>query len=148
MKTEDHHMKTFGMADAGCYVDEARGIYATDAIVEFARAYGAEIESCKVSANHPHAETVMESEFGGCEFANEIEEYASNYMNTHYEVDGYYWGRNENGDWGLWNVEEDEREDDEDDSRNVIRNEIEYERRFYEVDGTPVWRERDTITHD
>lgn len=86
-------------ADCGCYVDGARGIYAADEIVDIARAHGATIkhnDECK------HEETCFSSEFAGCEFQNEYEDEATAYMEEAFPVDGASWGRNENGNWGLW----------------------------------------------
>lgn len=71
--------------DVGCYVDGARGIYAVEAIVDFARSHGAVIER--------DDQTCFESEY---------EDEADDYMNADYPVDGCFWGRNDNGDWGLW----------------------------------------------
>jgi hypothetical protein len=34
--------------------------------------------------------------------ANEVEDEATEYMNEFFGVDGAYWGRSEQGDWGLW----------------------------------------------
>lgn len=73
--------------DAGCYVDGARGIYSSDAVVVFAEDHGM-----------PKADATIPS--------IDLEDDADEYMNDHYPVDGYFWGRNENGDWGLWNTEE------------------------------------------
>jgi hypothetical protein len=94
----------YTLEDVGCYVDGARGIYATDAIQEFAEAHGMEQIECK---GHKHAETCFSSRFAGCEFAGEIEDEADFYMNENYGVEGCYWGRSEGGDWGLWPIEED-----------------------------------------
>jgi hypothetical protein len=91
--------RTYTPKDAGCYVDGGQGIYATDAIVAFARNHGAIIthdEPCD------HAETCLPSEFGGCEWADDYEDQAIAYMTERYPVDGHYWGRTESGDWGLW----------------------------------------------
>ena len=95
---------TYTLDDCGCYVDGVRGIYATDAIVDFARLHGATIEH---EADCEHAETCDASEFAGCEVSGEYEDDADAYMEAHYGVDGAYWGRNENSDWGLWTIEED-----------------------------------------
>jgi hypothetical protein len=90
--------------DVGCYVDGARGIYAIDAIVEFAESHGMADQTCDTS-NHTHEETHDDSRFAGCEFAGEIEDEIDDFMNTTYPVNGAYWGRNENSDWGLWTIE-------------------------------------------
>lgn len=82
-------MKPYTMKDCGCYVDSARGWYATDAIVAFAESHGLE----KVDWTNEELAYY------------EVEDEATDYMNEHYAVDGAYWGRNENGDWGLWDEE-------------------------------------------
>lgn len=91
----------YEFSDCGCYVDGSHGIYAIDAIVEFAERHGFTIEPC----DDQHYETCFESRFAGCEFAGEIEDEASDYMNANYPVDGAGWGRSEQGDWGLWESE-------------------------------------------
>ncbi len=84
----------YSLNDVGCYVDGARGIYAVDAIYTFAWQHG------------------FKPAFGECfggrnklsdyEYAGEIEDD----MNTQFGVDGAYWGRNEQGDWGLWEIDD------------------------------------------
>ena len=93
----------------GCYVDGARGIYAIDAIVSLAEMYGFIPSdcSCDVCKGHSESPTVLDSPYGGCDFANEIEDEIDSYLNDKFAVEGYYWGRNENGDYGLWEVSED-----------------------------------------
>ena len=85
--------------DTGCYVDSARGIYATDSIVGFARDHGAQINHDKYCL---HDDSFFTSEFATCEFSGEYEDEADNYMNENFPVENASWGRNENGDWGLW----------------------------------------------
>ncbi len=88
----------------GCYIDGARGIYATDAIVTFVRDHGATlIDPCDEG---DHAECSFDSEFAGCEFNGEIEDDADLFMNEKYPVGDHFWGRSEQGDWGLWPIEE------------------------------------------
>lgn len=83
----------------GCYVDGALGIYAVDDIVQFARDHGAKIiRDCDCD----HGACCFESEFAACDWAGEYEDQATDYMEDHFKVDMCYWGRNENGDWGLW----------------------------------------------
>ena len=97
MKTE------YKLIHCGCYVDSARGIYAIDGIVKFATNHGwsPTEESDKAFA-----------EFGKSwseyEFNDELESSIDEYMNEEYWVDGCYWGRNENGDWGLWENDNDD----------------------------------------
>jgi hypothetical protein len=90
--------------EPGCCVDGARGIYAIDGIVALAEGYGfipspCECDVCKGTAESP---TALESNYGGCEFANELEDEIGAFMNDKFAVSGHYWGRNENGDYGLW----------------------------------------------
>ncbi len=93
----------YTIADVGCYVDGSRGIYAVDRIVEIAIEHGmAEPEPC---SDHEHAATGDASDYAGCEFAGEIEDECDEHMNAHHAVDGALWG-SEQGDWGLWPVEE------------------------------------------
>jgi hypothetical protein len=84
--------------DAGCYFDSS----STDEIVDFARDHGAIItRDCACDHNS------FDSEFASCEFADEYEDEADDYMNEKYHVPGHYWRRND-GDWGLWGDEEED----------------------------------------
>jgi len=83
----------------GCYVDSARGIYAVDAIVEFVESLGFDVQDD--DPTNPLPESLSD-----CEWASEIEDQADEYMNAFFPLDGHYWGRNENGDWGLWAFDE------------------------------------------
>ena len=85
--------------DIGCYVDSANGIYATDSIVDFAREHGAKITHDEYCL---HEKTYFTSEFAGCDSIGDYEDDADNFMNNKFQVTGAWWGRNENGDWGLW----------------------------------------------
>jgi hypothetical protein len=92
----------------GCYFDSARGVYLIDALVPFAESLGfvpsdCDCDSCKASGD-----------YSACEFSNETEDEIDAYLNARFEIPGYSWGRNENGDWGLWKVEEDEDLEDTD----------------------------------
>lgn len=102
-KTTDSTKYT--IEDCGCYVDGARGIYAIDEIVSIAESHGGRVHDCDMQG-HDHGETCFESRFAGCEFAGDVEYGCDDYMNTHFGVDGAYWGRNENGDWGLWEIDD------------------------------------------
>lgn len=88
-----------GYFEPGCYVDSARGIYAIDAIVEFCEDYGFDVNDDDPSCPQPES-------LADYEWASEIEDDATDYMNEVHPVMGYLWGRNENGDWGLWNDDE------------------------------------------
>lgn len=85
----------YDASDAGCYVDGSRGVYAIDMIVEIAEAHGF------VTAIGPDCQH-EEGSLSECEFAAEIEDEATEYMNERWGVDDHYWGRSEQGDWGLW----------------------------------------------
>lgn len=86
----------YTQADAGCYIDGAPGIYAIDAIIAFAEGHGYTEPGCSHRAP------------GICsECADDIEDECDDYMNEHCGVDGYYWGRSDAGDWGLWPSEDD-----------------------------------------
>jgi len=91
--------------DSGCYVDNARGIYATDAIIEFANDHGANITHATDCCTP--FETCDPSEFAGCEWIGDYEDRADEWMNDHYHVDGCFWGR-QDGDWGLWSFEDED----------------------------------------
>ena len=85
--------------EPGCYVDSARGIYAIDRIIEIAEGYGFQVNDDDPA--NPLPESLADYEFAG-----ELEDEADDYLNTRFAIEGYFWGRNENGDWGLWEVEE------------------------------------------
>lgn len=90
--------------EPGCYFDGARGCYMVDAIVDFAETYGfrpaheCECEDHKYNPNCAWSE---------CEWANEVEDDATAFMEDNYPQDGATWGRSESGDWGLWPIEDD-----------------------------------------
>lgn len=96
----------------GCYVDGARGIYAVDAIVALAEAFGFEAKDCEDVTDGRCADGQHEAgdgsytEWGHCQFANEVEDEATEYLNEHHGVEDCHWGRSEQGDWGLWPNEE------------------------------------------
>ena len=75
-------MKTYTLQNCGCYVDGARGIHTPAKIVMFANQHGARIV-----------------------LSEDAEQDADEHMNRAFGVEGAWWGRNENGDWGLWAVE-------------------------------------------
>ena len=89
----------------GCYVDGHHGIYATDEIVNFARAHGAVITR---DCDCDHEGALQDSEFASCEYRHEYEEEADEYMQAHYPHPRASWGRNESGDWGLWEYDDDD----------------------------------------
>ena len=94
--------------DVGCYVDGVRGIYAIERIVTIAESHGM---PSQMPCSDPNCDRRTRDEYRAgddsytewvsCECA-EIEDECDDYMNEHYAVDGCYWGRSEQGDWGLW----------------------------------------------
>ena len=96
---------TYTLQDVGCYVDGARGIYAIDTIVDFAETHG-------FTHDVEQTPTGMPGDFltySSYEFAGELEDEIDDYMNKHYAADSAYWGRSEDGDWGLWKTEEEQQ---------------------------------------
>lgn len=87
---------TYTLADVGCYVDGARGIYAIDKILCIAEDHGKVWGDELFSNDDPNDKT----------YSDEAEDIATDYMNTYCAVEGAYWGRSEQGDWGLWTIDE------------------------------------------
>ena len=89
----------YTLADVGCYVDGARGIYAIDRIIEIATAHGmAEVEcACGSCVQGQHEWSI------GC---SEVEDDCDLFMNDTFAAEGACWGRNDNGDWGLWAIDD------------------------------------------
>lgn len=91
----------------GCYVDGVRGLYMVDAIVAIAEASGFEAKDCddktcgRCAGGQHLAGDGSYTEWMLCQWANEVEDEATKYMNANQAVEGCYWGH-ENGDWGLW----------------------------------------------
>lgn len=100
----------------GCYVDGARGLYMVDGVVTMAEAFGFQTTGCKLDddpcprcfGGQHEAGDGSYTEWARCQFAGEVEDEATEYMNEHQSVEGCYWGRTEQGDWGLWPNEDDE----------------------------------------
>ncbi len=95
----------------GCYVDSVRGIYMVDAIVALAEAFGFKAKGCEVSITdfcprchdgQHEAGDGSYTEWSRCQFAGEVEDEATDYLNSEQSVEGCKWGRTEQGDWGLW----------------------------------------------
>jgi hypothetical protein len=84
--------------EPGCYVDAARGIYAIDYIVSRAEAFGFVPSNCDCE----YCKGPDSDGYAGCEFTGEVEDEVDQFMNNRFSIDGHHWGRNENGDWGLW----------------------------------------------
>lgn len=94
----------YTLEDVGCYVDGSRGIHAIDRIVEIAEEHGMTGLICTCAGCDDRNNG--KGEWHQCEWIGEIEDDCDNYMNDHYPVEGAYWGRSEQGDWGLWESEE------------------------------------------
>ncbi|MGH9966305.1 MAG: hypothetical protein ACREBG_00510 [Pyrinomonadaceae bacterium] len=84
--------------EPGCYVDSARGAYAIDRIADLAEGFGFVLGE---------EEGNLES-LSGYEFAGKVEDEIDDYLNSQFAIPDHVWGRNDNGDWGLWAVEEKE----------------------------------------
>jgi hypothetical protein len=97
VKTVKSEPVKYTLKDCGCYVDSARGIYAIDAIVRFAESHGWQGDNDT---------RYRKSSLSEHEYVNDIEDHVDNYMNADFSVDGASWGRNDQGDWGLWAIEE------------------------------------------
>ena len=97
----------YTLADVGCYVDGAKGIHVLDGVVEIAEAHGMDELSCwcnsgfygKIAHGAGHS-------WSDCEFSDDIENDCDLFMNDTFAVEGAYWGRNDNGDWGLWAIDD------------------------------------------
>lgn len=88
----------YQLCDCGCYVDGARGTYAIDKIEDVARDHGYKLPNDIADQGF-----VTLSDY---EFAGELEDEIDDFMNAQFGVQGANWGRNENGDWGLWAIED------------------------------------------
>ena len=78
---------TYTLEDVGCYVDGVRGIYATDAIVEFAENHGFDLND--TDPQNPMPESFSED----CQLTADVEYEVDNFMNGSFAVDGASWGR-------------------------------------------------------
>jgi hypothetical protein len=109
----------FTIADIGPYADSARGIYTGALIIEMAATHGFK----------PYGEDIFDSfdawspidRWAWCtaweQYLTERDDYlelweeAENYLNAMCD-DSVYFGSSEQGDWGLWSVDEEEDEED------------------------------------
>jgi hypothetical protein len=84
----------YGADAAGCWFGSARGIYVGQAVIELALHHDwkpADVSGEITSPDH---------EFY-CELWDEAEQFMDRFA-----ADGYWFGANENGDWGLWQSED------------------------------------------
>ena len=91
----------------GCYVDGVRGIYMVDSIIALAEAFGFKAKGCE-DGTCGRCHDGSYTEWAHCQFAGEVEDEATEYLNDKQSVEGCYWGRTEQGDWGLWPNDEEE----------------------------------------
>jgi hypothetical protein len=84
----------YTLEDVGCYVDGARGIHAINKIGSIAKEHGFQTGWDDLP--------LCLSDY---EFAGELEDEIDQFMDADYGVEGAYWGRNDQGDWGLWTLE-------------------------------------------
>ena len=85
---------TYGEEDVGCYFDCVRGRYIGEDVIEMAEDRGFVVAKEDEENRHPDGE-----------FYSELWEEAEEYLNE-MTKEGFYFGSNENGDWGLWEEEE------------------------------------------
>ena len=85
--------------DTGCYFDSARGIYIGQAVIEMAVEHGMKDDPCNCESCKANG---IDSD---CEFYHERWDEAEEFLNT-LTSDDVYFGGNDNGDWGLWEIEE------------------------------------------
>jgi len=83
--------------DVGEYFGSQRGIFQGEAVIALAVQNGFKVLPISVDdmkAAGPYHMGLWDD--------------AENFMNNTYPKDGYFWGNNENGDWGLWPLEDDD----------------------------------------
>lgn len=80
--------------DVGCWFDSARGIHIGEEVIKLAVEYGFDPEERVEDITPDH------------EFYYEIQENAEEYLNS-LLPDGFHFGSNQSGDWGLWEDNDD-----------------------------------------
>lgn len=80
---------------AGCWFDCARGIYIGEAVIKEAFAWGWKDEEGR------EIDYTVDGEF-----YHEATDAATDFLNT-LAPEGFWIGSNENGDFGMWEIEED-----------------------------------------
>ena len=113
--------KVYGEHDTGCFVDNCRGIYMVDRIVEIANQHGANIRhDCNPTDCAAKARQIRQlgpdtagdgslTVYSRCDFADEYCDKATNYLNENYGSEGYYWGfADHSGDWGFWIIHDED----------------------------------------
>lgn len=81
--------------DAGCWFDSARGIYIGEAVIDLAIEHGFDPKEEEPKGGWSHYE-----------YYDELQDEAEDFLNEKFAPEDCYFGPNENGDWGLWEVEE------------------------------------------
>ena len=97
-------------ADAGPWVDSARGVHMPSAILERAEAYGyslpkdvSEYLMLEMKKNPDTGDTERDDILDEYEFIHEVVEEAEQWMNEHVAPPGYFFGTHPDwGDWGLY----------------------------------------------
>lgn len=99
----------------GCYVDAARGRYVFDGIVQIvlplAQADG-KLKELRDEVDRVFGANEVQrlkAVFGDDvdELRDLVEDVLTEYMESEHHREGYWWGRSEEGDWGLWEVQDD-----------------------------------------
>jgi len=88
--------QTEAKAYTGCWLDGHKGQYIGEDIIIEAEGFG-----FKVPAEY-QKDRKVEGEWHW-----ELVDLAESWLNEHVAPEGWWFGTNESGDWGLWRVEED-----------------------------------------
>lgn len=80
-----------------CILDSARGRFIRGEVIRIAYDNGFKLKTSDL--DHIHV---------GAEYHTELAEEAEEYLNIHCAPDGFIFGYNDNGDWGLWKLDADE----------------------------------------
>jgi len=97
---------TFTMADVGCYLDSARGVYIGEAVQASAALHGWAPADGVVACDHEECETAHEEADHGTLYHEATIE-AEDFLNG-LTADDVWFGATESGDWGLWPLTENE----------------------------------------
>jgi hypothetical protein len=94
----------FTMADVGCYLDSARGVYIGEAVQASAALHGWSPADGVVACDHDDCETAHDEADHGT-YYHEATIEAEDFLNG-LTADDVWFGSTESGDWGLWALEE------------------------------------------
>lgn len=103
---EEKTEPVFTKADVGCYGDSSRGRYLVDRVVELAEDF-AGFDPFPDSADDADPRDTPGGSLADYEHSDELWDDAEEHLNAVTE-DGLYWGNNDNGDFGLWTIEDEE----------------------------------------